>query len=171
MMRRTNFNRAFGVAIVAGLIVLPASYFAAGSTMRAKFTYDGVADCENPSVSNFPIHAEGTGTLTVDRHASLDVDSTVSGQEHYETTLGGRPTEATAGSASLRVLGKHHIQAIRSYPNNILVADITVVGHGCTLTIDNRLKPGKREYTFTTRFGGLAYCGRPRVVSASCEPL
>ena len=170
-MTRTNLKHAFGVAVLAGLIVLPASAFAAGSTMRAKFVYDGVADCENPAVNNFPIHAEGVGTLTVDRHASLDVDSTVSGKEHYETTLGGRASEAAGGSASLRVMGKHHIQAVRSYPNNILVADINVVGRGCTLTVENRLKPGKRQYTFTTRFGGLAYCGRPHVVSTSCEPL
>jgi hypothetical protein len=167
----TRFNRASCTALLAALVVLPNSCFAAGSVMRAKFVYDGVADCQSPPIANLPIHAEGTGTLTLDRHASLDVDSTVAGAEHYETRLGGRATEAEAGSASLRVLGKHHIQAVRSYPNNILVADINVIGKGCTLTVDNRLKPGKREYTFTTRFGGLAYCGRPRVVSTSCEPL
>lgn len=171
MMTHINLNRAFGAAVLAGLIVLPACCFAAGSTIRVKFVYDSVADCENPAVKGFAIHAEGVGTLAVDRHASLDVDSTVAGKEHYETTLGGKPSEAEAGSAPLRVLGKHHIQAIRSYPNNILVADINVVGKGCTLTVDNRLKPGKRQYAFTTRFGGLAYCGRPHVVSTSCEPL
>jgi hypothetical protein len=170
-MKFACFNRVSRAALCAGLMLLPASAFAAGSTMRAKFVYDGVADCQIPPIANLPIHAEGTGTLTLDRHASLDVDSTVAGAEHYETRLGGRATEAEAGSASLRVLGKHHIQAIRSYPNNILVADINVVGRGCTLTVENHLKPGKQQYTFTTRFGGLAYCGRPRVISASCEPL
>jgi hypothetical protein len=171
MMKRTNFNRVFGAAVLAGLIVLPASAFAAGSTMRAKFVYDAVADCESPAVSNFPVHAEGVGTLTVDRHASLDIDSSVAGREHYETTLGGRPSEAAGGSASLRVLGKHRIQAVRSYPNNILIADINVVGSGCTLTVVNKLKPGKRLYTFTSSSGAMAYCGRARVVSTSCQPL
>ena len=170
-MKFAYFDHAFGAAILAGLLVLPASCFAAGTVIKAKFSYDGVADCENPSVKDFAIHTEGTGVLTLDRHASLDVDSTVAGREHYETTLGGKATEAEAGSASLRVLGKHHLQAIRSYPNNILVADIVVNGKSCSLTVDNRLKPGKRQYTFTTRFGGLAYCGRPRLVSTSCEPL
>jgi hypothetical protein len=164
------FNRASGAMIVA-LVVLPTSCFAAGSVMRAKFVYDGVADCQMPPIANLPIHAEGTGTLSVDRHASLDVDSTVAGAEHYETRLGGKATEVEAGSASLRVLGKHHIQAVRSYPNNILIADINVVGRNCSLTVDNRLKPGKQQYTFTTRFGGLAYCGRPRLISSSCEPM
>ena len=84
-------------------------------------------------------------TLAVDRHASLDVSSNVAGHERYETTLGGKPTEAEAGSASLRVLGKHHLQAIRSYPNNLLIADIIVSGNSCSLTVDNRLKPGKRH--------------------------
>jgi hypothetical protein len=171
MMKLTYSNRVSCAALLAALVMLPSLSFAAGSGMRAKFVYDGVADCQIPPIANLPIHAEGTGTLTLDRHASLDVDSTVAGQEHYETRLGGRATEAEAGSASLRVLGKHHIQAVRSYPNNILVADINVVGRGCTLTVENRLKPGKQQYTFTTRFGGLAYCGRPRMVSTSCEPL
>lgn len=170
-MKRTYFNRACCAAILAAPMLLPASCFAAGHEIRAKFVYDGVADCENPAVKDFPIHTEGTGTLTVDRHASLDVSSTVAGHEHYETTLGGKPAEAEAGSASLRVLGKRHLQAIRSYPNNILVADIIVNGNSCSLTVDNRLKPGKRQYTFTTRFGGLAYCGRPRVTHTSCEPI
>ena len=170
-MKNSYFSRMSYAAVVAGLILLPASCLAAGNVIKAKFVYDGVADCENPAVKDFPIHTEGTGTLTIDRHASLDVNSNVAGHERYETTLGGRPSEAEAGSASLRVLGKHHLQAIRSYPNNLLVADIIVSGNSCSLTVDNRLKPGKREYTFTTRFGGLAYCGRPRVTHTSCEPI
>ena len=167
----TYINRASRAALFVALVVLPTSCFAAGSTMRAKFVYDGVADCENPPVSNFPIHAEGVGTLTTDRHASLDVDSTVAGSEHYETTLGGKATDADAGSASLRVIGRHRIQAVREYPNNILIADINVTGRGCTLTVVNKLRPGKRIYTFTTRFGGVAYCGEARVVHTSCEPM
>jgi hypothetical protein len=170
-MKHGHFNRMSCMAMVAGLILLPASCLAAGKEIRAKFVYDGVADCESPAVRDFPIHTEGTGTLAVDRHASLDVSSNVAGHERYETTLGGKPTEAEAGSASLRVLGKHHLQAIRSYPNNLLIADIIVSGNSCSLTVDNRFKPGKRQYTFTTRFGGLAYCGRPRVTHTSCEPI
>src|ERR1700753_2903911 len=170
-MKNGRFNRMSCVAAVAGLFLLPASCLAAGNVIKAKFVYDGVADCESPAVKDFPIHTEGTGTLTVDRHASRDVNSNVAGHERYETTLGGRPSEAEAGSASLRVLGKHHLQAIRSYPNNLLVADIIVSGNSCSLTVDNRLKARTQQSTFTTRFGGLAYCGRPRVVHTSCEPI
>ena len=147
-MKHGHFNRMSCTAVLTALILLPASCLAAGKEIRAKFVYDGVADCESPAVRDFPIHTEGTGTLAVDRHASLDVSSNVAGHERYETTLGGKPTEAEAGSASLRVLGKHHLQAIRSYPNNLLIADIIVSGNSCSLTVDNRLKPGKRRLHF-----------------------
>ena len=92
-------------------------------------------------------------------------------REHYDTTLGARPTAAEDGAAALRVVGRHHLQAIRYYPNNSVVADLYVTGNSCVLKIEHRLKPGKRQYTFSSPMGGLAYCERPRTVRTSCEPI
>jgi hypothetical protein len=174
-MKRTNWKCAFCVGLLVGLIVLPASCFARDSVLRAKFGYDGLASCEKPPVKDLPIHVEGIGTLNVDRRASLDVVGSTMGlsgrTEHYDTRLGARPVAAKDGAASLRVVGRHHLQAIRYYPNNAVIADLLVVGSTCVLKIEHRLNRGKRQYTFTNPLGGIAYCERPRTVRTSCEPI
>jgi hypothetical protein len=171
----TRLTCASCVALFVGLIVFPASCLAAGSVIHAKFSWEGVADCEVPAVHDLPVRVEGVGNLSVDRHASLDVTGSTMGfavkQEHYEGTLGSKPIAAENGTASLQIMGRRHLQAVRSYPNNSIVADLYVTGSQCILKISHRLKPGKRQYTFTNPFGGIAYCARPRTVRTSCEPL
>jgi hypothetical protein len=173
MMRRTKLNYVSGIALLAGLIVLPVSGFAGDSALRARFVYEGIADCENPSIHDLPIRVEGTGTLNVDRRASLDVTGSAMGiavhSEHYDATLGARPVAAANGAAALRVVGRHHLQAIRYFPNNAVISDIFATGNSCVLKIEHRLKRGQRQYTFTNPLGGLAYCQRPRTVRTSCE--
>jgi hypothetical protein len=68
----------------------------------------------------------------------------------------------------LHVLGRHSLRAVREYPNNIVVVDLKVTGTSCTIKIENRLKPGKRQYTFTTPLG-LAYCDKPKITKTSCS--
>jgi hypothetical protein len=173
-MNRTKLTCVSCIALMVGLAVTFTSS-QADPALRAKFSYDGIATCENPSVQNLPIHVEGTGTLDVDRHASLDVTGSTMGifvkKEHYDTTLGGKPSAAENGAASVRVIGRRHLQAIRYYPNNSVIADLYVTGNLCTIKIDHRLNRGKRQYTFTNPLGGLAYCERPRTVHTSCEPI
>jgi hypothetical protein len=173
-MKQIQLIYTFCIALLAALVVMPISG-QADSSIRAKFTWDGIATCENPPVQNLPIHVEGTGTLNVDRRASLDVSGSAMGvltrSEHYDTTLGGKPTAAEDGAASVRVLGRSHLQAVRSYPNNSVIADLYVSGKSCTLRIDHRLNRGQRQYTLPNPMGGLAYCDRPRTVRTSCEPI
>ena len=160
---------AFAIAAVAALMLpmLPVSGEAAGQ-LRVKFSFDGLATCQNPPISNFPIHGEGTGVLSTDRTASLDMNSTVEGRVEYRAKLGGAPMEAPAGSASLRVVGRQSLRAVRDYPNNQIIITMTVRGGACTMTIDQRLKPGKREYTFYNG-SGVSICSRPQITRTSCE--
>jgi hypothetical protein len=161
---------AFAIATVATLILpmLPASSEAAGQ-LRVKFSFDGLATCQNPPISNFPIHGEGTGVLSTDRTASLDMNSTVEGRVEYRAKLGGAPMEAPAGSASLRVVGRRSLRAVRDYPNNQIIITMNVrAGGACSMTIDQRLKPGKREYTFYNG-SGVSICSRPQITRTSCE--
>jgi hypothetical protein len=155
--------------IAASMTLLPASSDAAGITVRARFSFDAVATCQQPAVANFPVHAEGTGTLSTDRTATLDMNSNVEGQQSYSAKLGGRPTEAPGGSASLNVVSRHTLRAVREYPNNLIIVYMTVVGKFCSLKIENRLKPGRRQYTFTGNMG-VALCSKPRVTHAECAP-
>jgi len=45
---------------------------AAGTQVRARFAFDALATCTQPPVQAFPVHAEGTAMLSVDRTATLD---------------------------------------------------------------------------------------------------
>ena len=56
-----------GAAVVIALAAIPLACEAAGSTVRARFAYDGIANCQQPAIRNFPIHAEGSATLSTDR--------------------------------------------------------------------------------------------------------
>jgi hypothetical protein len=165
-MTKIKFARAYATLAVL-VMMLPMAGRSADDAVRGKFVLDAIANCENPPVQNFPVHSEGTASLSTDRSARLDMVSNVSGAVQYNAKLGGKPTEAPEGSASLHVVGRHTLQAIRDYPNNIQVVNMTIIGHSCSLKIENRLKPGKHQYTFHTAIG-LAYCSKPQVVKAEC---
>jgi hypothetical protein len=156
------------LAALAMLVsTLPVAGNAAGTVVRARFSFDALANCTKPAVQNYPVHAEGTGTLSTDRTATLDMSSNIQRRETYTAKLGAKPTEALGGSASLRVVSQHTLRAVREYPNNLIIVTMTVVGKSCTMRIDNRLKPGKREYTFLGS-GGVAFCSKPRMTHAEC---
>ena len=166
-----SIRSANAAAVLAALIsTLSVSADAAGTMIRGRFNFDALATCQQPAITNFPVHAEGTAQLSVDRTATLDMDSNVQGREHYSATLGGKPTEAAGGSASLRVVSKHTLKAVRDYPNNQIIVYLTVIGSSCTLKIENRLKPGKRQYTFYGNIG-VAYCSKPQITHAECTPF
>lgn len=157
-----------GAAVIAAILATPVSGEAAGSAIRGRFSYDAIANCEKPAVRNFPIHAEGTASLSTDRKATLNMTSTASGWTRLDATLGGKPTAAPGGSASLNVVGSHTLRAVRDYPNNVAIVTMTIRGGSCRMTIDNRLKPGKTVYTFVNSFGGVSYCSRPQVTRTEC---
>ncbi len=162
---------AHAVAVLAlTILAAPGQSEAAGTSIRGKFSFDGVANCTNPPMQNLPIHVEGTGVLSTDRSARLDMSSNVEGPVQINTKLGGRPSETPGGSATLRVAGRHTLRAVRDYPNNIIVVSMTVVGNSCSMRVENRLKPGKRQYTFSTSVG-FAYCSRPQITRTECTPF
>jgi hypothetical protein len=138
--------------------------------VQAHFTYDAIVNCDKPSVRNYPIHGEGTGKLSTDRTASLEHQSNVGGRDSYNVKLGAPPTEAEGGSASLRVLGRKALRAVREFPNNLVIVDIRVSGRSCSMKIVNQLKRGQRQYTFPTSLG-MAFCSKPHVIRTSCNPI
>jgi len=165
-----NISTAYvTMALAASSMAICSPSDAAGASVRAKFSFDGLATCQQPVVQNFPIHAEGTGELSADRSATLDMESNIEGRVRYNATLGAKPKEAPGGSTSLRVAGRHTLKAIRDYPNNTIVVYMTVIGNACAMKIENRLKPGKRQYTFYGKLG-VAYCSKPRITHTECIP-
>jgi hypothetical protein len=156
---------AFSVTIFAMSMMLLSKEGLAQA--QASFSYDAIVNCTNPSVRDYPVHYEGTGMLSTDKSASLDLQSNIAGHENYNVKLGGGAVAVQDGSASLRVRSRKGLRAVREYPNNVLIVDLRVVGTSCSIKVEHRLKPGKRQYTFTTPLG-LAYCDRPRAMKASC---
>ena len=80
----------------------------------------------------------------------------------------GSKTETPGGSTSLNVIGRHTLRAVREYPNNVAIVTMTVRGSSCTMTINNRLKPGKKVYTFISGSGAVSYCARPQITQTEC---
>jgi hypothetical protein len=100
-----NFKSACVVAALAVVACMAsASSEAASPVIRGRFSYDGIANCQQPPIQNFRFHAEGTATLSTDRTASLDVRSSTSGRTKLSAAL-GRRTEAFGGSTTLNVGG------------------------------------------------------------------
>ena len=163
-----KMRTALAVAAVTAT-TLAISNEASAASLRARFSFEGIADCTSPSVHGFPIHGEGTGQLSSDRSATLDFNSNIEGRVKIDTKLGAKPSEAPGGSAALRVAGRHTLRAIRNYPNNSIIIDINVVGSSCTMKVTNVLKPGKSQYTFYTGNGGFAYCSRPQITKTECS--
>jgi hypothetical protein len=107
--------------------------------------------------------------LSTSGAARLDVDGGVLGRTSVKGQL-GQTAAAPGGSTSLRVTGKSGLRATREYPNHQMIIDLQVQGQECTIAVRNVLKPGKREYIFTS--GGVtAYCEKPRIVRTACQPF
>lgn len=155
-------------ALATAMVSIMDSCEAANPVIRGRFKYDGIANCQQPSVQNFPIHGEGTASLSADRTASIDVDSSVSGKTHLDAVL-GRKTEAPGGSTTVNVVGRHTLRAVRDYPNNITVVTLTLTGSECRMRIEDRLKPGKRVYTFYGGSGSVSYCAHPQITHTECS--
>jgi hypothetical protein len=134
---------------------------------RAQFAVDVVATCQRPAMKDLPIHVEGTGILKTDGSARLDVDGGVLGRTLVKGQL-GQTAAAPGGSTSLHVTGKSGLRATRDYPNHQMIIDLQASGKECSVTVRNVLKPGKREYIFTTG-GGTAYCDKPRIERTACQ--
>jgi hypothetical protein len=139
---------------------------AAGSVIRGRFSYDGIATCQQPAIRNFPIHAEGTASLATDKSARLDMSTNTGGNTSLRATL-GKKTDAPGGSTTLNVVGQHTLRAVRDYPNNISLITMTVTGNTCKMTLVNRLKPGKKVYTFYSG-SGVSYCSQVQITRTEC---
>ena len=139
--------------------------------LNARFTADGIANCQSPPLANFPIHIEGVGRLSTKGEVNVEVGSFFTGQESYRGKLGARPAQAQGGSASLRVASKSSLRAVREYPNNYAIIHIRVVEGACAVTVQNVLKPGKRQYTFIGGNGIVAYCSKLVITRTSCTAL
>lgn len=159
------------VSVWLALSLLCVSCFAgtAFAQARAQFAVDVVATCIKPAMKELPIHVEGTGILRTDGSARLDVDGGVLGRTRVQGQL-GQSAAAPGGSTSLHVAGKSGLRATRDYPNHQMIIDLKVSGKECTVAVRNVLKPGKREYIFTS--GGVtAYCQQPRIERTACQPF
>jgi hypothetical protein len=134
---------------------------------RAQFAVDVIATCQKPAIKDLPVHIEGTGILSAGGAARLDVDGGPLGRTRTKGQL-GQTASAPGGSTSLNVTGKSSLRATRDYPNHQMIIDLQASGTECAITVRNVLKPGKREYIFTTD-GGTAYCEKPRIVRTACQ--
>jgi hypothetical protein len=139
--------------------------------LRMKFSFDGVVDCSRPvAVKNFALHGEGDAVLYSDRRATLDYtqQGLSSTQVRFDAQLGGAPSAAPGGTASLRVINRNQLRAVWSLPNNDMILNVSVARNSCVAKIDARLKGGARELSVYDS-GMLVYCNRPKITRISCQ--
>lgn len=158
--------RIFGIIVLSAILQLLQSQTVVAQA-SAKFSFEGIANCHQPYIRNFPIRGDGVGKLELDRTARLEMNSNVEGRVGYDVKLGAKPTEIVNGTAALRVVDRRTLRAIREYPNNILIIELSVRRNVCTIKVENKLKPGKPDYTFQTPLG-LAHCEKPTITNATC---
>jgi hypothetical protein len=176
-LKKSGRNVVKGIAtkfVLSSLLVLasvPSPLLAQESVLRTSFSFDGVVDCSRPlAVKNFGLHGEGTAVLYSDRRATLDYTQRglSSTQVRFDAKLGGAPSPAPGGTASLRVISRSQLRGVWSLPNNDLILTISVARNSCTARLDTRLKGGAREYSLYDS-GMLVYCSRPRIGPVSCQ--
>ena len=139
--------------------------------LNMSFSFDGVVNCTRPlAVQNFSLHGEGRAVLYSDKRATLDYTQRglSSTQVNFDAKLGGAPSPAPGGTASLRVVSRNTLRAVWSLPNNDLILNVSVSRNSCVAKIDARLTGGAREYTFYDS-GMLVYCSRPRIMNVACQ--
>lgn len=135
------------------------------------FSFDGVVNCTRPlAVQNFTLNGQGRAVLYSDKRATLDYTQRALGitQVQFDAKLGGAPSPAPGGTASLRVINRNTLRAVWSLPNNDMILNVSVGRNSCVARIDARLRGGSREYTFYDS-GMLVYCGRPKIVNVACQ--
>jgi len=110
--------------------------------------------------------------MNADKTASADLAITgvlFTSKVHFDARLGGGAQPAPGGTSRLRVVAKNRLQAVWDLPNNQLILDIAATGRSsCSVRLNIKLKPGKREYTM---FDGAItyYCSKQQLLSSSCE--
>lgn len=147
-----------------GLLAFASS---SAQAVEGSFTYEGVANCRQPKLTNYPIRGAGTSELRQDRSAVLSTIDSVGGGERVEGKLGGPAVEAKNGSIKLNVGARNRLRITRDLPNQIALIDIKFVGRTCEISLTEKLKPGKTEYTYPTAFG-VAYCDRVKFTKSTC---
>jgi hypothetical protein len=136
-----------------------------------RFSFDGVVNCTRPlAVQNFALHGEGRAVLYSDKRATLDYTQRglSSTQVNFDARLGGAPSPAPGGTASLRVVNRNTLRAVWSLPNNDMILNVSVARNSCVARIDARLKSGAREYSLYDS-GILVYCSRPKIMNVACQ--
>lgn len=164
-----------GLLLLSFVLALSFSFsmqsIAQEGVLHLKFSFDGVVDCTRPiAVQNFTLHGEGSAVLYSDRQATLDYTQRglSSTQVRFDAKLGGAPSPAPGGTASLRVVNRRQLRAVWSLPNNDLILNVSVARNSCVARLDSRLKAGAREYSLYDS-GILVYCGRPRISQVACQ--
>lgn len=164
--------------IWSGLLLAPLLLLCVASPLPAQegvfnmsFSFDGVVNCTRPvPVQNFSLHGEGRATLYSDKRATLDYTQRglSSTQVNFDAKLGGAPSPAPGGTASLRVVNRNTLRAVWSLPNTDLILNVSVSRNSCVAKIDARQRGGAREYSLYDS-GMLVYCSRPRIMNVACQ--
>ncbi len=130
-------------------------------------------DCVRPlRVNNFPVRIDARNTISPDKTAFANWQITSLGTEtlSFATKLGSAQSIGlpSGSSANLRVTPGNGLLLTLTSPQSTLNARVTASGNACNVTLGMGLRRGFKEYSLWSG-SSYYYCGRPRVVKATCR--
>jgi hypothetical protein len=140
---------------------------AEANAVELDFTYQGLVNCRQPSLTNYDMRGSGIVVVKQDGSSTYDYKNASGVQTRVDGKLGGSAVQAEGGSIQIGVQSGNRVRIVRDYPNNREVIEIRFVGSTCQFKMTDHLKPGKSEYTFVTPIG-FAYCSRPTYTKTTC---
>jgi len=179
-MRRLILLTAFVALSLDGSALAGEAGTPPGGDVRVAVDWAMTYDCSGPPtafpIANWPGALHGVLGLNRDRSYAMELSFSGLGSPawslRWEGRLGGAPMQTRGGSAELRVGGPHRLRAIFHEPNNDIVWDVDADANGCQVTIANRLRPGRTDYTL---YNGdprdelrFTHCTAIRTASATC---
>lgn len=158
---------AWAIVLVAIAPVMASPSHAQVGQLTANVNYTGTIDCDQPKqVKDLAISGRGIARMSQDKHASLDIYTQGSTWSHtrFEATLGGTPTAAPGGTASLRMASSNQLRLVWDLPNHSMTVNVRMTPTACTLNVDFRLRGGALKYSMVSN-GAFYFYSRPKLTS------
>jgi hypothetical protein len=99
------------------------------------------------SPTSHPVNSSDEVWLTLHTNGSIEERHSWGGETDNHGARLGRAINAIA---SWHVRSSNIIERFQSFPNNTRSWQVSVDGASCKLSVVDKLRPGKREYTFPT---------------------
>jgi hypothetical protein len=164
---RLKYAAAVGAVCCLAFVSIPAK--AADTQIHAEYTLvydrlrpDPFKDIHSRISFDVTLSGENTVSETVSRASGSLAD-----QQKATRILGQGNSD---GTVIWTVLGPDKLQRVVEQPQNVSTMTIAVTGTNCTLEVENKLKPGFKEFKWRQmRNGQMGFFTQPKITETKCS--